>query len=337
MSYQLESCVWEITLGCCFSCRYCGSKGGKATENELTTSECLSVANQLVELGCKRVSLIGGEVFMREDWIEIVKALTSNKIKVCIITNGFLFSENIISTLKDCHIESVAVSIDGPEQVHDKYRQSGSYQRAMRAIEVLTENSIPVSVISTLNKENVRYLSPFYDTLVNYPIFAWQLQACSPMGNAANGGIDIDFDFGEVIDFVKSKMYDAPFMMGIADNIGYYTEDEGYLRGNLSGKGFFRGCRAGLTNIGIDSVGNVKGCESLYDDRFIEGNLRNQSLKEIWNNPENFAYNRKFSYDMLTGKCKSCNKKERCAAGCRSYNYFVHHNMYENPRCAKKD
>ena len=58
--YQLNSCVWEITLGCCFSCKYCGSRGGKSREKELTTNECLDVVIQLSELGCKRVALIGG-------------------------------------------------------------------------------------------------------------------------------------------------------------------------------------------------------------------------------------------------------------------------------------
>ena len=47
--YRLKSCVWEITLACCFSCAYCGSCGGKARENELTTDECVDVARQLAE------------------------------------------------------------------------------------------------------------------------------------------------------------------------------------------------------------------------------------------------------------------------------------------------
>ena len=51
--FKLRSCVWEITLGCCFSCKYCGSKAGKARKNELTTEECLDVAKQLAELGCR--------------------------------------------------------------------------------------------------------------------------------------------------------------------------------------------------------------------------------------------------------------------------------------------
>lgn len=80
------------------------------------------------------------------------------------------------------------------------------------------------------------------------------------------------------------KHFDNPyFAIGIADNIGYYTESEGYLRENISGKGVFTGCRAGLTSIGIDSVGNVRGCEFIYDEAFIEGNLRERSLSDIWN------------------------------------------------------
>lgn len=250
--FHLRSCVWEITLACCFSCRYCGSKGGKARENELTTQECLRVAEQLSDLGCQRVSLIGGEVFMRPDWPAIVRALTERQIRVSVITNGYLFTEHVIAQLKEAGIESVAVSLDGPEEIHDRFRQSGSYCRADSAIDVLSGSGIPVSVITTLHSGNVPYLESFYQYLLTKHIAAWQLQACSPMGNAANGGMDYRFDCNTVIDFVESKMFEAPFMMGVADNIGYFTGAEGYLRGNLSGNAYFRAAardwmRSGLT------------------------------------------------------------------------------------------
>ena len=333
MAYKLISCVWEITLACCFSCKYCGSSGGAAREDELTTEECLNVVEQLSAMNCQRVSLIGGEIFMRKDWPVIVKALTSKEIRVAIITNGFLFTDKILQQLKDAKIESVAVSVDGPEWVHDKYRQTGSYHRALNAINALDSAGIPVSIISTLNAENVGYLEEFYQTVQMWPIKAWQLQACSPMGNAANGGIDIRFNPSVVMKFVASHLNDSPFILGIADNIGYYQEEEGWLRGNKSGLGFFHGCRAGLTSIGIDSVGNVRGCESMYDDKFIEGNLREKKLQEIWNSPDAFSYNRKFVPDLLTGACKECQYGIYCAGGCRSYNYFVHGNLYESAIC----
>lgn len=331
--FKLYSAVWEITLACCFSCKYCGSTGGRARENELSTEECLDVVHQLADLGCKRVSLIGGEVFMRRDWKEIVHELTNCGIRTAIITNGFLFNDGILDDIKEVNVESVAVSLDSIEEVHDTYRQKGSYERAIKAIDRLADAGITVTVISTLNSESVKHLNEFYDVLSTKPIEAWQLQACSPMGNAAKSGIDFKFDFAEVISFVEEKLESAPFAMGIADNIGYYTENEGILRGNPNS--CFSGCKAGLTVLGIDSIGNIRGCESMYDECFIEGNIRQKSLEEIWNNPDSFAYNRHFKTGKLTGACSHCEYGKYCAGGCRSYNYFVHKKLYEAPACAR--
>ncbi|MCR5249245.1 MAG: radical SAM protein [Lachnospiraceae bacterium] len=333
--YHLRTCVWEITLACCFSCKYCGSRGGKAREGELSTEECLAVAEQLAELGCQRVSMIGGEVFMRKDWKQIVGRLSSLGINVNIITNGFLFHEDLIRDLREVNVESVSVSIDGPEEVHDRYRQPGSFKRALDAVAKLSEAGIPVSVISTLNSENVKGLEEMYSIMKGRKIYAWQLQACSPMGNAAESGIDFRFDMGDVINFVTSHMREVPFALGVADNIGYFTEAEGSIRGNMSGKAVFRGCSAGLSAIGIDSVGNVRGCESMYDPAFNEGNLREKTLKEIWEDPDAFAYNRRFTKELLSGKCAECRYGEYCGGGCRSYNHFVHGKLYESPFCAR--
>ena len=333
--YPLRSCVGEITLACCFSCRYCGSGAGKPRENELSTEECLDVANQLADLGCRRVSLIGGEVFLRCDWRQISKALTDRNVKVSIITNGYLFSKDLIDAIKSCKIESVAVSLDGPEPVHDKFRQRGSFRRALRAIDILTSNNIPVSVISTLHSENIAHLDELFEVLKTKAIFAWQLQACSPMGNASAEGFSPRIEFQKVLSFVETHLYNPYFAVGVADNIGYYTAREGYLRGNNTGNAPYLGCRAGLTMIGIDSIGNVRGCESMYEERLREGSLRETSLYEIWHNPEGFSYNRKFTSEQLTGKCKDCEDGGICAGGCRSYNYFTHQNMYESPFCVK--
>ena len=334
VTYQLDSCVWEITLACCFSCEYCGSRAGRARDNELTTEECLSIVNQLVNLGCRRVSLIGGEVFIRKDWETIVNALIDGGIIVSIITNGFMINEDNTRKLKSLNVESVAISLDGPKDIHDKYRQQGSFDKALSAIDLLSLYDVPVSIISTLHSENVKRLRELYGVLPKTNIFAWQLQACSPMGNVKDGGISSAIDFKIVMDFVKKYTKKAPFRLGIADNVGYYTGLKGEIRIN-SGDSIFGGCSAGLTAIGIDSVGNVKGCEALYDAAFIEGNLREKSLSEIWYDPDAFAYNRKFSPDMLTGKCKTCEFGKRCAGGCRSYNYFSTGNLYESAGCIR--
>lgn len=332
--YQLYSAVWEITLACPFSCLYCGSKAGKARQGELTTAECLSVAEQLGELGCRRVSLIGGEVFMRRDWKVITDALVRNGIRVNIITNGFLFTEDILTYLKTAGIESVSVSVDGPKEVHDRYRQEGSFDRALAAVDTLSGAGIPVSVITTIHSGNIGGLEELRDELKDRGIFAWQLQSCSPMGNASDG-MDCVIDPLRVIRFVEENTESLPFSVGVADNIGYFSSSEGSVRGNRSGRAFFRGCSAGISVIGIDSIGNVRGCESMYDERFNEGNVRERSLKDIWEDENAFSYNRRFEPSMLTGKCAECEMGIYCAGGCRSYNFFTHKKLYEAPRCAR--
>ena len=174
-------------------------------------------------------------------------------------------------------------------------------------------------------------LEELYRVLEGSGIAAWQLQACSPMGNAARG-LDWRMDPAEVIRFVERHRDRAPFMLGAADNVGYFTEEEPGLRG--ADGACFQGCRAGISAIGIDSVGNIRGCESMYDERFIEGNLRQRRLRDIWEDPEAFAYNRRFTPELLTGDCARCRMGPWCAGGCRSYNYFVHGKLYEAPVCA---
>ncbi len=335
MKYKLRRCVWEITLACCFNCRYCGSRAGQARENELDTDECLKVADELIKLGCIRVSLIGGEVFMRRDWKEIVMRLTRGGVAVNIITNGYLFNEKILDVLRSSGIESISVSLDGTREIHDKYRQPGSFERVSDSVSALTGAGIPTSIITTLHSRNAGQLDKLLEIIKQYNIYAWQIQACSPMGKASDGEFDHRFDFQTVMDFIDKNADKVPFSIGIGDNIGYFTHSEGRLRGNRSGKAFFRGCLAGISAIGIDSAGNVRGCESMYDERFIEGNLREQSLADIWEDPEKFSYNRKFAKELLTGKCAKCTFGEYCAGGCRSYNYFVHGKLYESPYCAR--
>lgn len=225
----------------------------------------------------------------------------------------------------------MAVSIDGPEDVHDAGRQAGSFKRAMEAVRVLTAAGMPVSVISTLRRDCMGRLEELYRVLEGSGIGAWQLQACSPMGSAARG-LDWRIDPAEVIAFVMRHRAEAPFMLGAADNVGYFTDEELRLRG--ADGACFQGCRAGISAIGIDSAGNVRGCESLYDERFNEGNLRQRRLRDIWEDPGAFAYNRQFRREMLTGSCARCRMGPWCAGGCRSYNYFVHGKLYESPACA---
>jgi radical SAM protein with 4Fe4S-binding SPASM domain len=137
-----------------------------------------------------------------------------------------------------------------------------------------------------------------------------------------------------LINFIREKNKDKLMVIAAADNIGYYYKDsETYIRGTASPFCYWEGCSAGVNSVFIDSIGNVKGCGSLYDDKFIEGNLMQNSLSDIWNDNKKFSYNRKFNTDNLTGVCKECDVSSICKGGCRSSNYFMTNSLYQNAFC----
>ena len=71
MEYQLKTGVWEITMACNMRCGHCGSSCAERLPDELTTDEALRLCDDLAELELKRITLSGGEPFLREDWYKI--------------------------------------------------------------------------------------------------------------------------------------------------------------------------------------------------------------------------------------------------------------------------
>ena len=69
--------VWEITLQCNLACLHCGSRAAHARPDELTTAEALDLVRQLAEAGIEEVALIGGEAYLRRDWLTIAAAIAS--------------------------------------------------------------------------------------------------------------------------------------------------------------------------------------------------------------------------------------------------------------------
>ncbi len=118
------------------------------------------------------------------------------------------------------------------------------------------------------------------------------------------------------------------------DDIGYFDKNEFYIRSLPGTISAWNGCKAGIRVVGIDSVGNVKGCESIYSEKFIEGNLRHESFEEIWTKDGNFAYNRNFDVSMLAGACAGCDKGHICRGGCRGSSYFNSGSLFESRYCS---
>ena len=338
--YELYSCLWELTLKCNLNCMHCGSVAGSAKLQELTLSECYRIADEIIDLNCKELTLIGGEIFLYSGWEKVAGYLSKRGIMVNIITNGYRVDKKEIDQIKYANLTNVGVSIDGNELIHNLIRRNKhSFEHIRKTLDLLNLADIPIGVITSLIEMNYPEMEPVYQFLIQNNVKVWQIQLVNPMGNMA-GKNDLILDrkhIPSLIDFIREKNKDRKILVLAADNIGYYYDDsESYIRGASSPFCFWQGCQAGLSTVFIDSTGNVKGCGALYADTFIEGNLKKNSLAEIWNNQDNFSYNRKFKTELLEGGCRDCDIGDVCKGGCRASDYFNTGSLYENAFCAHR-
>lgn len=340
-TYELFSCLWELTLKCNLNCMHCGSVAGSAKQQELTLSECYRVADEIIELKCIELTFIGGEIFLYNGWEKIANHLSKNGILVNLISNGYRVGKKEIDQIKFANLTNVGISLDGTEIIHNRIRgNKHSFSQIQKTFELLNQAKIPIGVVTSLIEMNYPVLEDLYQFLVENNVNLWQIQLVNPMGNMADKKALIlnREHIPSVIDFIREKNKDKFMLIGAADNIGYYYDDsEVYIRGKMNPLCYWEGCQAGINSLFIDSVGNVKGCGALYDEKFIEGNVKQNSLAEIWNNSANFSYNRIFKPGLLSGKCKGCDVGSVCKGGCRASNYFNTNSLYENVFCAHSD
>ena len=75
------------------------------------------------------------------------------------------------------------------------------------------------------------------------------------------------------------------------------------------------------------------GCLAMGNDRYIEGNVRDEKLRNIWNDPEKFIYNRGFSVDDLGENCAGCKFGDQCRGGCASMSRNISGGLHNDPYC----
>jgi radical SAM protein with 4Fe4S-binding SPASM domain len=343
LGYYPRYCVWELTLGCNLRCLHCGSYAGDKRENELTLEESLDIADQLVELHCEKVTLGGGEPTLNPHWHQIARRLSEGGVRVNMIANGWRFTEENLQQAKDGGLTNVAFSLDGFREAHDRQRREGSFDRVVKAIKVCTDGGMPTSIITTINQLNKNDLPRFRDFLGELGIISWQLQIGIPSGTMSHHKEELVIkpaDMLELIPMIAKLRTDEVARPAVypSDNIGYFGRYEKDLRDRGAKINFWIGCRAGLQVIGIESDGGIKGCLSLPSnmhghDIFLEGNLREKSMREIWQDKDGFAYNRKFSEEQLEGFCARCRYRDICRGGCAWTAYSHTRKRFDNPYC----
>jgi radical SAM protein with 4Fe4S-binding SPASM domain len=332
--------VWELTLRCDQPCRHCGSRAGAARPSEVTTEEAMGVVRQLADMGAREVVLIGGEAYLHDGFLEIIRALKAAGVRPTMTTGGRGITAELAAQMKEAGLYSVSVSVDGLEHAHDLIRKApGSHRSALAALGHLRGAGLPISANTNINRVNAGDLEALYELLLASGVKAWQVQITSALGRAADRPAMLlqPYDLLDVLPRIAALKRRA-FRDGITvmpgNNLGYFGPEEALLRSlREGGRDHWRGCQAGKLVLGIESDGAVKGCPSLQSDAYVGGNLRERSIREIWDEAPRLAFARVRTVEDLWGFCRSCAFAEVCMGGCSFTAHALFGRPGNNPYC----
>ncbi len=331
--------VWEITLQCDLACHHCGSRAGRARPDELDTREALELCDQLAALGVNEVTLIGGEAYLRDDWIEIIARLAHHKMRVGTATGGRGLTREKILAAKNAGLKAISVSIDGFEAEHDAQRGlHGSYAAAMETMRHVREvGGINLTANTQVNRYSLPIVEELFAHLVEQGIAGWQVQLTAAMGRAADEP-RLFLEPWQVLEVhpklarCKREAERRKVLFWPGNNIGYFGPFEAIMRGHF--KAGYRGtCGAGRISLGIEANGNIKGCPSLPTDAYVGGNVREHPLKDIWERSEELRFTRNFTAQNLAGFCATCYYADDCRGGCHWTAHVLLGYPGDNPFC----
>jgi len=330
--------VWELTLQCDLGCRHCGSRAGTARPDELDTAECLDLVAQLAGLGVQEVTLIGGEAYLRPDWLEIVRAIRDHGMECGMTTGGRGIDARRAREAADAGLQTVSISLDGLEQTHDRLRGvRGAYRSALRALSHLREAGVPVGVNTQINRLSMPELEDLLEVAIAHGVHGWQVMLTVAMGRAVDEPEvlaqphDLLMLF-PLLDLLKARCDQAGVRLWPGNNLGYFGPYESRLRGSLP-RGHGVSCGAGRGTLGIEADGSVKGCPSLPSEAWTGGNVRDTPLQEIWHRAPALRYTRDRTVADLWGFCRDCYYADTCRAGCTWTSFVLFGKAGNNPYC----
>jgi MoaA/NifB/PqqE/SkfB family radical SAM enzyme len=267
----------QVTNRCNLTCSFCDFwPNGAHPREELKTEDFQRLADQLAELGTFLISIEGGEPFVRQDLVEIVRAFGKHHVPL-LYTNGWFATEQKVKALFDAGLAQVGVSIDYPEaERHDAKRGlKGCTERAWKAVDLFRQHaphgSRQVHVMTVLMHDNQHALEGLL-----------RQSAAHDVGHCLTLLSTMGFRRGKE---VTDRVPDVALSQELLAQWKRYPHFR-MFRDYLAGIDHFLGdrsklpvCRAGTQSFNVDHLGNVSPCIEKINRRF--GNVRDEPLKAI--------------------------------------------------------
>jgi uncharacterized radical SAM superfamily Fe-S cluster-containing enzyme len=154
----IGSRLWLYTnFDCNLHCDYCCVRSSpKAPRRELGLARVQRIAGEAAALGVGEFFLTGGEPFLLPDIAEILIACTA-VAPTTVLTNGALLVGRRFEALRSARNDrlTLQISLDSPTpELHDLHRGKGTWERALKAIDVARAEGFRVRLAATVASDD---------------------------------------------------------------------------------------------------------------------------------------------------------------------------------------
>ena len=146
----------NITKRCNLRCKQCFSDSGVVKDVELTTQEMYKLFDDMRENGTFFICIGGGEPLTRPDLLDILEYGKNKQLAVSIVSNGLLFTKQLIEQLNTKDLDTIWISFDGEKENHEYLRGRGTFDKTVEAVELISKYSNAKKAIRmSINKHNL--------------------------------------------------------------------------------------------------------------------------------------------------------------------------------------
>ena len=209
--------IFVMTNSCNLNCVYCQAQSETSTKKGLMTKE---IAKQGVDIALQSptssitIEFQGGEPLLNFETIKYIIEYCDNinvdkVISFNLVSNLSLLTDEIADYLSN-HKVQVSVSLDGPSSVHNANRPfrigGGSYDAAVRGIEMLRSRGINLGAIQTTTKHSLNHAKEIIDTYVQLGFNSIFIRPLTQLGYANEHWNEIGYTADEFLSFYKESL-----------------------------------------------------------------------------------------------------------------------------------
>lgn len=150
------SAMVEITTRCNLHCQFCYVADNHREQYDIPKGKLFRIIDQLAEMGCMQIILLGGEPFIRKDFLDIYNYIAKNGIFIEIYSNGTLLRKDVLKEMKQYPFHRLRISLYGASG--QTYRElSGSslaFRQTIKGIKLAKREGINFRLYTVWNKIN---------------------------------------------------------------------------------------------------------------------------------------------------------------------------------------